>query len=312
MPRGVPNCGFRKTAAWSKRTGEPMVDYSKPPQKQPVYRTASTTSFQPSPIAPVYQPETIETDDQILARINSRFQVLADMVDAAISGDIKAVVVSGPAGVGKSHLIETKLEEFDPNGINHIVVKGTVRPTGLFSTLYDYREAGQIVVFDDADSIFSDEQSLNFLKAVCDTKDRRTVSYLSSFELISEKTGEEIPKTFEFEGTIIFISNYDFDTMIEKQSKLAPHLAALISRSLYISLSMKTTRDCCIRIKDVIENGMLSGLDEEQKKDVLRFIFENQQSMRELSLRTAIKVAGLRKNKKNWENIAKITCCKNI
>lgn len=303
MPRGVPNIGFRKTSAWSQRTGLPKVDYSVPLQKAPVSLV----------LTPKQAPEVSnETDAEILERINNSFEVLSEMVDEAIIGEAKAIVVSGPAGVGKSFLVEEKLEAHDPNGINYTVIKGTVRATGLFSTLYDHREAGQIVVFDDADSIFSDEQCLNFLKATCDTSKKRIVSYLSQVDLVSEKTGESIPKTFEFEGTIIFISNYDFDGLIEAKNKLSPHLQALMSRSYYIDLSMKTTRDCFLRIKDIVDKGMLAGLTDEQKEDVLNFISEYRDQMRELSLRSAIKIAGLRKTKKNWKMIAEKTCCRQL
>ena len=307
MPRGKPNLGFRKTEAWSQRTGQPKVDYSAPIQKPaiPIFNNAFVTPVIPS------DPTENLTDEQVLERINGRFEVLDIMIDEMLAGEADAIVVSGPAGCGKSHLVESKLSSWNPDGDRYIFVKGTVRPTGLFSTLYDYREKGNVVVFDDADSVFDDIQSLNFLKAVCDTSKKRIVSYLSQVDLTSEKTGEAVPKSFEFQGSVIFISNYDFDSMISGRSKLSPHLQALMSRSHYIDLSMHSTRGKFIRIKDVVTKGMLSGLNKDQIKEVLDFIYENKDKMRELSLRSALKIGGLRKSKKNWQHLATVTCCKN-
>ena len=102
-------------------------------------------------------PSVPESEDQIEARIAERFDILETLTSACVSGDARALVVSGPAGLGKSYTVEQKLAEWDPNGVNHIIVKGYVRATGLLKTLYSYREAGQVVVFDDADAIFFDE-----------------------------------------------------------------------------------------------------------------------------------------------------------
>jgi len=101
--------------------------------------------------------------------------------------------------------------------------------------------------------------------------------------------------------------------MINKGHKLAPHLGAMISRSHYIDLAMKTKRDYLIRIKHVISKGMLKddGLSATAQEDILAFIFNNQDKMRELSLRMVRKVADIRrKGNPNWQKIARITCCR--
>jgi hypothetical protein len=213
--------------------------------------------------------------------------------------------------LGKSFTVERTLGQWDPNGVNHTIVKGYVRATGLIKLLYQFREEGQVVVFDDADTIFFDDTSLNLLKAVCDTTERRRVSWLSEGKLMDEETGEIIPRTFDFEGTIIFITNYDFDQMIEKGHKLAPHLNALISRSHYIDLALKTRRDYLVRIRQVIREGMLAELTDDQRNDVMSYIERNHARLRELSLRMAIKIGNLRKSNDNWERLANVTCCRN-
>jgi len=258
-----------------------------------------------------YNAQANETDEQIDARIAERFEILDLLTEACMVGNSRSLIVSGPAGLGKSYTVEKTLAEWDPNGINHVIIKGYVRATGLVKLLYQFRQEGQVIVFDDADTIFFDDTSLNLLKAVCDTTERRRVSWLSEGKLVDEDSGEFIPRSFDFEGTVIFISNYDFDAMIDKGHKLAPHFNALISRSHYIDLAMKTRRDYLVRIRQVIREGMLSDLNESERNDVVNFIERNHPRLREMSLRMAIKIGNLRKMNDNWEKLAMVTCCKN-
>lgn len=306
MPKGVPAAGFRKTKNWKSRAGRAKSATAPKKRGRPAKGNANSMSFG-------YAPDTNETDKQIAARLTERFDVLEMLAQSAIVGDSRALIVSGPAGLGKSYTVEQQLSQWDAEQENHTIIKGYVKTTGLYRKLWNYREAGQVIVFDDADSIFFDDVSLNMLKAVCDTTERRIVSYLSEAKF-EDGEGEVIPNSFEFNGTIIFITNLDFDALIDRGHRLAPHLQALISRAHYIDLAMKTKRDYIVRIKQVLEQGMLRdrGLNATQEADVVKFIEKNAERMRELSLRMAIKVGGVRKlNHANWASVATITCCKN-
>ena len=256
-----------------------------------------------------------ETDKEIDKKLKNRFNILEMMAKAAIEGDIKSLIVSGPAGLGKSYTIEEALEEADPTERNHTVVKGYVKATGLYRTLWDYKDKGKMVVFDDSDSIFNDDTTLAMLKAVTDSTEKRKVSYLSEFNMVDEDSNV-IPRTFQFNGTIVFITNIDFDAIIEKGNKLAPHLAAMVSRSHYIDLAMKTRRDYFIRIKQVVKEGLLKkgkGLNQREENKVVRFIENNQDNLREMSLRVALKLADIiRKHPRQFEEIAKVTVTKGL
>jgi hypothetical protein len=292
MPRGVPAAGFRNRSASTD-------SHAKVAKIKEVLDSAMVTKY--------------ETDAEIEERIADRFEILEEMTNAALYGDARAVIVSGPAGLGKSFTVEETLRQWDPSEINHTIVKGYVKATALFKLLYQHAEEGKVLVFDDADTIFFDDTSLNLLKAACDSSKVRRVSYMTEGSLYDEDTATKLPKSFEFKGTIIFITNYDFDAMISKGHKLAPHLNAMISRAHYIDLAMKTKRDYLVRIRQVLSKGLLAqeGLDKLGQEDVIRFIDDNQDSMRELSLRMALKVAGIRKmSSSRWEKIARVTCCR--
>ena len=293
MPRGVPRAGYRK------------------PRQSKMEKANSLAKIMNVQVPA--EPVVVETDEEIEQKLNDRFEVLAEMTEAATDGSVRSMIVSGPGGLGKSYTVERVLNSWDPNALSHTVVRGFVKATGLFKLLYQNRAPGQVLVFDDADSVFLDDVSVNLLKAVCDSTEKRIVSYMSEGVLIDDETAERLPKSFEFEGTIIFITNMDFDGMIDRGSKLAPHLEAMLTRSHYIDLAMKTRRDYIIRIKQVVASGMLSGrgLDAEAEADVMEFIDENHDCLRELSLRMAIKLADIRKrNSKTWRKTARVTCCK--
>ena len=284
MPRGIPKTGRRAA------------------------RSSNTERI--SNLKVSYAEAKHETEEQIDARIAERFDILDVLTEACIVGNSRALIVSGPAGLGKSYTVEKALQNWDPNEINHTIVKGYVRATGLVKLLYQYREHGQVIVFDDADSIFFDDVSLNLLKAVCDTTERRRVSWLSEGKLVDEESADLIPRSFDFNGTVIFISNYDFDAMIDRGHKLAPHLQALVSRAHYIDLAMKTRRDYLVRIRQVIKQGLLGELSFEARSDVITFIEQNHEKLRELSLRMALKIGALRKQGGEWQKVARITCCR--
>ena len=256
----------------------------------------------------------IETDAQIEAKLTERFDVLEDLTRGAVKGDVKALIVSGPAGLGKSYSVEQILESYDPDGACSTQIKGYARATGLMKQLYKYRNAGDVIVFDDADAIFYDDVSLNILKAATDSSSKRMISWMSEAKF-EDDDGDIIPRRFEFKGTIIFITNIDFDAMIDRGHKLAPHLSALVSRAHYIDLAMKTKRDYYVRIKQVVKQGMLAkaGFTSLEEADIMQFVEKNFDKLRETSLRSVIKIAALRRSNPNrFESLARITCCRNV
>lgn len=282
MPRGVPKAGFRMTR---KRKTQGRV------QMAPIVR------------------ESVETEAQIRAKLDERFAALSLMTEAAVAGEVRSFVISGPAGLGKSYGVTQTLEREKPY---YTIVRGYVRPTGLYKTLYEYRAPGSVVVFDDADAIFGDEAALNLLKAACDTTRRRVLCWLTETKM-EDEAGDRLPTSFEFEGTIVFITNYDFDEMIERGSKLSPHFSALISRSMYLDMKMKNKKDYLVRIKQVVEQGMLrnEGLSTLAEKSIVHFVEKHQDSLRELSLRMVVKIASLYKSHPHkWESLARVVCCK--
>jgi hypothetical protein len=247
-------------------------------------------------------------------RIKERFQILEDMTKGVRKGDVRAMIVSGPPGVGKSFGVEavlTKDDLFDKMGERkprYEIVKGAMSAIGLYSKLYEFSNSGNVLVFDDCDSVLLDELSLNILKAALDSSKKRTISWNTDSRILRS---EGIPNSFEFKGSAIFITNIKFEHVRSK--KLRDHLDALESRCHYLDLTIDTTREKILRIKQIVNDGMLDAYEMEQcqKDEVVQFIEVNKDRMRELSLRMVIKVADLRvAMPTKWQSVAALTCMK--
>ena len=256
---------------------------------------------------------TAESDEQVMERIRERFDILTEMTKAATNGDIRAMIVSGPPGVGKSFGVEqeiekaTQLYQIAGKRLRAEVVKGSATPIGLYQALYKYSDANCVLVFDDCDSILLDDVCLNLLKGALDSGKKRKISWLSESSALRR---EGIPDSFNFNGSVIFITNLKFDQM--KSQKLRDHLDALQSRCHYLDLTLDTMRDKLLRIKQIAADGELfTDYDFEQvaQDEIIDFMDANQNKLREMSLRMALKIADLRKSfPLRWKAMASTTC----
>ena len=254
-----------------------------------------------------------ESDEQVIERIRERFDMLKDMTKAVKKGDVRAMIVSGPPGVGKSHGVEEVLDRYktmEALGADskYTVVKGAMSPIGLYCKLFNYADKDNVIVFDDCDAVFEEPLALNILKAALDSKKKRMIHWnTDSFKL----RNEGVPDSFEFKGSAIFITNLDFQDI--KSKKLKSHLEALESRCHYMDLTITTEREKMLRIAQVIRDGMLDSykVSDEVKEEIIDFVDINKKRLRELSLRTVLKVADLAVAfPDRWEAMAENTVMK--
>ncbi len=258
--------------------------------------------------------QTRETDAEIIERLRERFDILDDMTRAVKKGAVRAMIVSGAPGVGKSFGVEKVLGKHDlmANIANdeklkkYEIVKGAMSAIGLYSKLYEFSAEKNILVFDDCDSVLLDDLSLNILKAALDTSKKRTIHWNTDSRLLRS---EGVPNSFEFKGGAIFITNINFQNI--KSKKLQDHLQALESRCHYIDLTIHTEREKMLRIRQIVGDGMLAEYDfsDEEQAELVAFIDENKKRLRELSLRTVLKTADLMRSfpQGKWKRVAQIS-----
>jgi len=257
------------------------------------------------------QPKA-RTDKEILADVTERFRILDILTKGAVDKTIRAVTVTGAPGVGKTYNVGTILEHAkEQKGTRYEVVRGAISAINLYMLAYQYRQPGSVIVLDDADTSFQDEDALNILKVLCDSSDERVVSYRKEAAQLAQN---DIPQSFKFQGAMMFISNRDFQRYVDEgKNKYAQHFEAIMSRSLYLDLRIHTNHELNVWIQHIVKKvGILrqQGLDAVQEQKALAFLNQHKESLRELSLRTVLKLSQLMKSHRDWESMASKLLCR--
>ena len=190
-----------------------------------------------------------------------------------------SLVITGMAGMGKTHIVKETLKNMGlKESTDFVHFKGRATAAGLFITLYENSDA--VIVLDDCDSVFKDDDAVNILKAALDSYDTRRISYISSKPL-KDSYDQAVPRHFEFTGKIIFISNI-------AQSKLD---GAVKSRSFVADISMNT-KQMFIRMEQLMDK-MEPRIPIKAKQEALRCMKELNEEFAgvEINLRSFIKAA---------------------
>lgn len=264
------------------------------------------TGVATAPAAPV------ESDSELDKRIRETYVTLDKLVGAVAENKVNSLIVAGAPGLGKSYEVNRILVEINSGDYGYVFHRGYIKATHLFRLLWENRAAGQTVVLDDVDSIFADETALNILKAALELKDTRMVSW-GSEKQFTDQDGEEIPRYFDYQGNVIFLTNLNFSELAAGNNKNSAHLSALESRSLVLDLKIKTKREVMAKIKLTVRDGMLrsKGLTESEEQELLTFMEEHLDKMKEISLRSMEKLAALfLMDKSDWKPMARTVMLK--
>lgn len=234
--------------------------------------------------------------------INDRFGFVEKLVTMVASGVQPSAVITGEGGLGKTYTVTktleangykdiTELAEFQVGTVINTrkcftMVKGYSTAKGLYRTLFENNKS--IIVFDDCDAVLKDPVALNLLKGALDSYGKRVISWNADMR------DEDLPRSFNFEGRVIFISNMDQDKIDQ----------AIRSRSMMIDLSM--SHDQKIDRMEFIAGSaeFLPEYDAQAKKDALNLIREVGSDAKEISLRTLISVTKIRAANKEWRDLA--------
>lgn len=231
--------------------------------------------------------------------INKRFTFLEKMVRMVAAGQSTSLVIAGQGGLGKSYTVFQQLrtvlameEDYD-----YVTVKGFSTPKSLYRVLYENRD--KVIVFDDCDSVLTNDTARNILKAALDSSPVRTVSWLT--ERGGGEGDDSIPNKFDFIGKVIFISNL----------QLAKIPQALLSRALYVDVTM-TSDEKIERIANIAPN-LKPELDMTAKAEVIDFLRDLKTVISDLNIRTFLKVCELRiAEPSDWRDIAEYVVCSEL
>jgi hypothetical protein len=234
---------------------------------------------------------------------------LEDYVDMVAKRKINSALVTGEGGLGKTYTVMQVLKDSglqDLSGflenaevgakmndldIGYIQIKGFSTPKAMYRTLYEHRK--HIIVFDDCDSIQRDPNAVNVLKAALDSYETRMVSWnAESFG----NADDGLPRSFEFTGGILFISNLPKEKIAQPIRSRAPCIDVGMSRAEVIE-----------RMRAIVASPkFMPEAEMEHKQDALEFVAENAFNplVQELNLRTLINVVHVREAKPDsWKRM---------
>ena len=200
--------------------------------------------------------------------INQRFEFLDKFTNMVLDKITASVIVSGEGGLGKTHTVMSAFAERSMvEDEDYVIVKGYATPKALYATLFYNKN--KTIVFDDCDSVLKDPTAVNLLKGALDSYEKRTISWLTKGFV-----DDELPRSFEFKGQIIFISNMRSEKMD----------GAVKSRSIVVDLSM-SLQDKIERMRHIIAD-ILPTYPMELKIAALDFIALHAAEAKEFNLRT--------------------------
>jgi len=241
-------------------------------------------------------------EKQARYNINERFGFVEQLVTMVASNIQPSAIITGEGGLGKTYTVTKTLEANGYTDISSLadfqvgtvintrkcftMVKGFSTAKGLYRTLFENNKS--VIVFDDCDAVLKDPVALNLLKGALDSYGKRIISWNADIR------DEDLPRSFNFEGRVIFISNMDQDRIDQ----------AIRSRSMMIDLSMNHDQKI-ERMGFIAESAeFLPEYDVVQKRDALALIKEIGKEAKEISLRTLISVTKIRSSNKDWKKLA--------
>ena len=235
--------------------------------------------------------------------INKRFEFVTQMVQMVAKKTIASAIITGQGGLGKTHTVlktlknqglidTTDVAQFEegtriPTYKAFKLVKGFSTAKGLYRTLFEGN--GQVLVFDDCDSVLKDPVALNLLKGALDSYGERWINWNADIR------DDDLPRSFKFEGTIVFISNMDLDRVDQ----------AVRSRAMCVDLTM-TQEQKVERMETLVKDPeFLQDYSMEHKTSAMEFIREHMNTVSNLSLRTLISTTKICAEGGDWKPLAK-------
>lgn len=285
------------------------------PRKNPVAGTEASANG----IAFTFEDK--RQDHEVINEVLERFNVLRKLAKGIAEHKVRSLILSGAAGIGKTYTLLKILEAMQAAGKTKFHKhSGYITAPELYRMLYENRHKDSVVMLDDTDNVFYDDDSLNLLKAALDTIEHRVLSYrvknatVDPSDLTDDDESDELPNEFEFEGCVVFVTNIDFHAFLEAgRNRVTPHIAALLNRSLYLDMALHTPRAVALWIRYMMDKQKMLlapqyGMTQEQSDAILAFITENYDRIFKPSLRTAVKLAELVKlDPEDWKMLANVT-----
>lgn len=215
----------------------------------------------------------------------------------------RGLMVSGDAGMGKTHYVTKAFEETDTQD-NVMHVKGSsVTAAALFCLLYFNREKGQVLVLDDVDVMHKGAAEVSaildmFKGATEPTKGSRMIGWhrASPNPLM---VANNVPQEFDFQGSIVWITN---DKVEDIRKKAKGHWNAISSRFTQVEAWFEEHEKIAYTLHLIEEVDILGknctvkegGFPEDVINDTIDYLHDNYTQLQDITPRVAIKIADIR------------------
>lgn len=254
--------------------------------------------------------------------INERFDFTRQLAKMVINKQARSLIVGGEGGIGKTYTIKEAFDELgkvdvatllpsieDLNPIevddtepeieekvfaemnafkgDYVVVKGHASAKALYRILWENRN--RTILFDDCDKVLQDGTAVMLLKPALDSYEDRWVSWrVEGFAKDSD-----LPTTFKFNGSIIFITNMAMSKIDE----------AVRTRCYKVDVSM-TFPQRIERMEAVLANVM-PDVPLEHKVEALDLIKENLHRVKDVNFRALMNLITIRQTcEGDWKPLA--------
>lgn len=255
----------------------------------------------------------LESEEEGILRIERKFNILDQLVKSCAKGQLCGLMVSSAPGMGKTHTVLTRLQHENVKIVarneepQYSVIRGKMSGIALYQELYHSRDRGFVLVLDDVDP-WADPEAMNLLKAALDDKPKRRISWRTESKVLRDFG---IPKDFVYEGSCIFLTNLDPEN--SRSENMKKHAEALSSRVAKLDLDLTNKIDRLLRIKQVASDGLFDdiiadengyGLSQEDIDEVIQFVEDNFDDMKEQSVRSVKNIAKYKLTMDNWVDVA--------
>ena len=256
-----------------------------------------------------------QSKNPVVSEIQDRFAGVQKLTEMFVTQDdavIRGLLVSGNAGMGKTHFVKRAFIETGTTEQVQYIKGSSMTAAALYVLLYLNREAGSVLVLDDVDIVGKSGQELAtildlFKGATEPTKGERMLGWQRA-SMNQSMRDNNVPMEFDFQGAIVWITN---DTIEDIARKAKGHWNAIASRFVQPKGLWLNDQEKLLYTLHLIEEENMLGMDCEAKEggysdeviqDTITYVRKNYRSLNDITPRTSIMIASLRDlYPDNWE-----------